>query len=607
MNFISVVLKKRYWVFLLSLFIIAAAVAVWFVLQSDEPGKPSEIPLGDYSYTIDYVDYQVNELMKEHDLPSVVIALIDEQDVIYKKAYGLSDIESNTPATLDTIYKIGSITKVFTGLEVMRMVEEGLIDLDAPITEYIPEFSIHSKFSDSGPITIRSILSHRSGLPRGGTLLGWYWESSPDVLEALTLSLADSYQVYPVGYRYKYSNIGYNVLGRIIEVRRGIEPPVEESVGGWPYYMKEAFLDPLEMNDTGFGSDLLLYGRDSENDIAMGYYVEDGRNKPYNQFEIIHLASGNMQSTMNDMIKFTRYLINIDEAGDEANGIIAGDTLRSMYEEQYARPRDPQTNGLTWFTDRKLLGEQVVFHSGSNQGVNSLLMFMPERKLGMVVISNSDAFKEVQNQLAIDILRLLFETKYGIVHQEEPVETVVVNTSILERYVGKFVINGEIIEIILSGDQLKANYRNNKVKMAPITDSRFRLSHPLVDVEDIELEFFVDSPNEEDILIVYMGDYFICPRYPDIEGIPLFWEELKGTYEIYPRIPSTYSDTELIGTMDIYIEDNVLFTTGGMVLSTTSDNEITITGGVFGGETMIYDEETGYLTWQHLIYKPVNE
>lgn len=120
--------------------------------------------------------------MKEHDLPSVVIALIDGEDIIYEQAFGFSNLEEAIPATVETVYKVGSIAKVFTAIEIMRMYEEGLIDLDSPITEYLPDFSIKNQSSD--PITVRSLLAHRSGLPRGDTLLGWYWESWPDVLKA---------------------------------------------------------------------------------------------------------------------------------------------------------------------------------------------------------------------------------------------------------------------------------------------------------------------------------------------------------------------------------------------------------------------------------------
>ena len=309
--------RKRYKLIAAVTELIAVVVIAAVLLWSCGTIRPAVIPLGDYSYTIEYVDNQVKQYMKQYQLPSVVVALIDDQEVIYANAYGLADIDENKPASLDTVYKIGSITKVFTGIEVMRMYEEGIIDLDAPITEYLPDFSINSRFTSSEPITVRSILAHRSGLPRNSTLLEWYWDARPDILKAQTDSLADTHQAFPAGYRYKYSNIGYNLLGRMIEVMRGIEPPAENSAGGWPYYMRDELLIPIGMKDSGFGSELLLYGRNPRLNVAMGYYYEEGKNKPYNQFDIISLASGNMQSTMNDMIMFAQYILRAGEGGGD--------------------------------------------------------------------------------------------------------------------------------------------------------------------------------------------------------------------------------------------------------------------------------------------------
>lgn len=593
--------KKRYKLIVaISLFIIISIIAVSFLILSG-PKKPAFIPMGDYSYAIEYTDYQIKKLIKEYDLPSVVVALIDGQDVIYENAYGFSNIEEQTIATLDTIYKLGSITKLFTGIEIMRMSEEGLIDLDAPIGQYLPDFSIKSRFPSSDQITIRSILAHRSGLPRNGTLLLWHWEASPDIFSALTNSLVDSYQAFPVGYRYKYSNIGYNILGRIIEVVREIESPSEESAGGWPYYMRDEVLHPIGMDNTGFGSDQLLYGKASELNVAMGYYNENGKNKPYNQYDIISLASGNMQSTMKDMVIFAQYILRIGETDEDQ--IIGKDTLWSMFEEQYTKPRDPNTNGLAWLTDKKQLGELVVFHDGTNQGFISMIALMPERDLGLVVFSNSDSFEDVKSQFTFDVLKLMLETKYGIASKQiEPEQKVEINRDILEKYTGKYVINGEIIEIILDGNTAKAIYQGQKISMVPISQSRFRLSHWLADVENIEIEFFVDSPEDEDIMIVTMGDNFICPKYPELQNIPSLWQDLVGEYEIYPRTPSIYSDTEILGTTEIKIIDHVLLTTNGKFILPINDKEIIIIGGIFGGETMIYDKTTGNISWQNEVY-----
>jgi hypothetical protein len=275
-----------------------------------------------------------------------------------------------------------------------------------------------------------------------------------------------------------------------------------------------------------------------------------------------------------------------------------------MFEEQYATPRDPQTNGLAWFTDKGQLGELAVFHTGTNQGFISMIALLPEKKLGVVVFSNSDAFEDIQVQLAFDTLGIMLETKYGIVHEEDKrAESVSVDKTIVEKYVGKYVINGEIIEVILSGEQLKAIYQGQKINMIPIRQSSFRLSHWLVDVEDIQLEFFVGE-GDEDIVIVTMGDYFVCPRYPDIEATPPLWAKLIGEYEVLPRKPSAYSDTKTLGNIEIKVKGDVLLTSDNKVLKAINETEIIIVGGIFDGETMIRDIATGSITWQDVVYEP---
>ena len=127
--------------------------------------------------------------MKQHHFPSVAVSLIDDQEVIWQEAFGLANVEDETPATVDTVYKLWSVAKVFTAIETMRLVEEGLVDLDAPITEVLPDFSIQSRFPDSEPITIRSILAHRSGLPRNECHSDKHLGEGDDALGGLVASL----------------------------------------------------------------------------------------------------------------------------------------------------------------------------------------------------------------------------------------------------------------------------------------------------------------------------------------------------------------------------------------------------------------------------------
>ncbi len=165
------------------------------------PLKPTTIPFGDYTYAIEYSEYQIAKIMKKYDLPSVAISIVDDQKTVWSSARGVTAERFGSETTLETVYRIGSISKVFTAIEIMRLYEEGLLDLDDPITRFLPGFTVKSRFNDTTPITIRQILAHRSGLPRNGNLVSWHWDSGPEnALRDLVNSVNDTYTAYPAGY-----------------------------------------------------------------------------------------------------------------------------------------------------------------------------------------------------------------------------------------------------------------------------------------------------------------------------------------------------------------------------------------------------------------------
>ena len=125
------------------------------------------------------------------------------------------------------------------------MVEEGRLDLDAPLDATVPGFTIQSRFSDAAPITLRHMLAHRAGLPRSGCRYGMPWETGPDAVAQLADALAGCYLAYPTGTRYKYSNVGYVTLGYIIQAQR--DQP-------FPLYMRDQLLRPMGMTHSAFYS-----------------------------------------------------------------------------------------------------------------------------------------------------------------------------------------------------------------------------------------------------------------------------------------------------------------------------------------------------------------
>ncbi|MBY8999621.1 MAG: beta-lactamase family protein [Candidatus Heimdallarchaeota archaeon] len=580
--------KRKVLIFVILLSILSTTL----VVIPYPPMKPVKIPIDDYTYAIEYTKYQLNKLQKKHNLPSYGVSLINGNETIYQNAVGMSNIESGVEANLQTVFRAGSISKVFTAVEIMRLYEEGLVDLDAPIETYLPDFSINSRFNDSDPITIRNILAHRSGLPRNGNIPLWAWDNETYILRDLVASLEESYVAFPANYRFKYSNIGYNILGRIIEVVRGEL---------FAFRLRDSLLRPIRMNSSGF----LSQDTPAQAQIAMGYYKDGKNNIPYNQYDLITLASGNLYTTLDDMNAFARFIFN--EGNVNGNQILNETTLSLMFESQYSSSRDPQQIGAGFFVDNHLLpeNEQIVFHAGTCDGTGSIFAVIPEQQLGVVLYANSEEFVDPCKTLALEILEIMYETKTGLKKQKTDYEYQEVDTTILQNHIGLYSIGSEIIEVYqTSSGNLKLIYQGSKMDLKPLNESTFVASHWLLDVGDVKVSFV------EDYLILSIEDvaFITCPSYQVDQELLSNWSSSLGNYETWMRHYSVYTDTEIPGTVTLQIENNVLsLDWQNFILQPISQTELIIIGGPFDGETMELDSDTGFIYWQNIVFKPVVE
>src|SRR5262249_20666249 len=122
--------------------------------------------------------------MEDKELPAVSIALVDDQQVIWAKGFGFADPKAKTPATAETVYRVGSVSKLFTDIAVMRLVEQGKLDLDAPVTKYLPEFQPKNPFGKA--ITLRQLMSHRAGLVRETPVGSYFDPTAPSLANTIT-------------------------------------------------------------------------------------------------------------------------------------------------------------------------------------------------------------------------------------------------------------------------------------------------------------------------------------------------------------------------------------------------------------------------------------
>src|SRR5258708_24242337 len=167
-----------------------------------------------YTSVATSLESMIRQEMDDKQLPAFSIALVDGNQIVWAQGFGYQDPDKKIPATAHTVYRVGSVSKLFTDIGIMQMVEAGKINLDAPVSQYIPDFQPQNPFPE--PITLRELMSHRSRLLREPPV-GNYFDPDGPTLEATVRSINSTELVYPPGSHTKYSNAGIAVVGYTLQ------------------------------------------------------------------------------------------------------------------------------------------------------------------------------------------------------------------------------------------------------------------------------------------------------------------------------------------------------------------------------------------------------
>ena len=193
--------------------IILLLAVILIIGCSTAPQKPDQIVPGNYDYVTEYISWLTRKEMKKNQVMGVSIAIVDNQRIVWAQGFGSADLKNKVPATSETVYRIGSISKLFTVMAAMQLAEQKKVDIDQPLKKYLPQFSVKSRFPDSGPITLRTMMTHHSGLP-SDIFKG---ELSSEPPSTLLYRLKDEYVAYPPNYVLAYSNVAMALLGLMVE------------------------------------------------------------------------------------------------------------------------------------------------------------------------------------------------------------------------------------------------------------------------------------------------------------------------------------------------------------------------------------------------------
>ena len=335
------------------------------------------------SYTTDYTDalHLINSWIEAQqdykDLPSISVAIVRDQEIIWRKAFGMANNEGKVLASTSTLYSICSISKLFTSIAIMQLYDAGKLRLDDNIETILQNYNLKQQYKESGPVTIRSLLTHSSGLPRESDFPYWTGPDFPfPSQEQLNSKLAEQQTLYPASIYFQYSNLGISLLGEVIE-----------KISGKPYdvYVEENILKPLKLTSTRTYIPKTEWGKQ----IAVGYGAikREGPRDKINLFDAKGIkAAAGYSSNVEDLAKFASWQFRLLSNGGAE--ILKSSTLKEMHRVQWIDP-DWKTFWGLGFGISQQDGATIIGHGGSCPGYRTTFQLDPKGKMAYIVMINA--------------------------------------------------------------------------------------------------------------------------------------------------------------------------------------------------------------------------
>ena len=326
-------------------------------------------------------------------IPGISVGIVRDQDLLWSAGFGHSNVASGRAADADTLYSICSISKLFTAISIMQLRDDDKLRLRDPVDEHLNWFDIEQVHEGSGPITIESLLTHSSGLPRESDFPYWNGPDFPfPTREQMITRLKAQDTLYPSQHYFQYSNLALSLAGEIVRERSGKD---------YDTYVREHILDPLAMADTRTFYPQELHGEQ----LAIGYtgIHRNQAREPVEPFFTRGItAAAGFTSSVNDLAKFASWQFRLLEKGGEE--ILAANTLREMHRVHWVDP-DWETTWGIGFNVRRDEDITIVSHGGGCPGYITSFSMAPAQKIAAVVLTN--AGDGPAGDLAVDILKTI--------------------------------------------------------------------------------------------------------------------------------------------------------------------------------------------------------
>lgn len=360
----------------------------------------------DYPAIIQELKKKMPRLMEQRDVPGAAIALIDGERLVWAAGFGFADRSKKVKVTADTLFRLESVSKTYTAAGFLIAATKGWLKLDEPVKKYVPAFAVKSRFGntdESDNITFRHLLSHRSGISREAPVGNLFDEESSPTFEEHVKSISDGWLIAPVGERYSYSNPGIDLVGYALGVR---------AQKSFAQFMKNELFAPLEMTSSTFDAK----EASANASFAKGYSVVSGEEVPENFTSMI--PAGGMYSSVKDMAKFVSFQLSGGKAGGRQ--LISERLLKEMSAPQFAEKNEVAGYGLGLQIER-WKGATLFSHDGGGNGYNTFQAWIPEYKIGVVVLANRLRLTDfLPDEIGRQALLMMAQAKYGALPPDEP-------------------------------------------------------------------------------------------------------------------------------------------------------------------------------------------
>ncbi len=546
----------------------ALVVLAGLLLAACSPAAPPQGLPGDWQAFDTYAAALLGREMERRKLVGVSAAVVDGEKIVWARGFGWADAAVGVPATPDTVYRAGSVSKLLNAAAVMQLCDEGRLELDRPVTDYLPDFSLRSRFPSGPPVTLRRLLTHHSGLP--SDIVGGMWGDNPPHFTAIVALLKEEYAAYPPGYIAAYSNVGSCLAGVAVERAAG---------EAYAEFLDRRLLAPLGMVHSSFAPRPEVIGR-----LAKGY---DRDRREREDVGIRDVPAGGLYTSAVDLGRFLAMLFN--EGRSDGRQVLSAAAAREMLREQPTSPLDGTFRiGLEFFLEYPELAYagRIAGHGGETYLFRCHVLTAPDHKLGVVVMTNSAGARS--KDAVVNLMKAAIAVKTGLSPADAATAAAPLPPGTPAAVPGGYYGTVAGLAKVIPADRPELEARGWRFRLTPGEDGWYAPELLLARIVPVPVSLFKDiavafrTVNGEDVVFVREGPKVSavgkrCAPSP----IPSSWLRYAGRYELV----SGQNLQLKLDDFRVFVEDGFLMVelaaegeSGRFVLRPAADDEAVLYG-----------------------------